>query len=272
MTEIQFADYETGSVVFCQHNGALQSDPARVVRTFVWDLCGKYPVVRKTVEKVRADDEASIEAFRSLIVSGLNQLSSETQNPVLLVIDALDECNPATCGQLPTILTQTSKQLPSFVKFFVTSRPDEIIWTAFNTLEAFSFQPTSTENLKDMEMYARHKLSHILNRSPNDVDSDPAAIAGLNLFVEKSEGRFVRGRSVSEFLPSSNNLLPGQMDSQSLLESIQSFDTGPDNMDKQIMQCISNGATDFAEFHRILSVVIVVLEPVDPVTLAALGG
>ncbi|KAJ3067899.1 hypothetical protein HDU98_008900 [Podochytrium sp. JEL0797] len=277
--QVQFADYQTGSVFFCCHNDDSKRDPSRVVCTMAWDLSRLFPSVKKVVETVLLRDQKDvaagltsilcrpIEAFKFLIVDGLNTLPVDGQKPILLIVDALDECNPATRRHLLTILTETSKLLPPFVKFFATGRPEEDIYDAMESIQPFILQPTSKENLRDLELFARLNFRKLLGMDDIPFDQDADARTCVSQFVSKSEGLFIWGKCVCEHL--------GSLDitsSAMLLEKLNAFDSGCDETFEHIILRASTEASDMTDFRRNLAIILATVEPVTLPTLAALGG
>ncbi|KAJ3084003.1 hypothetical protein HDU99_004218 [Rhizoclosmatium hyalinum] len=255
-TEIQFANYETGSVFFCRSNDQLKRHPHQVISTMAWDLSNRYPSIKAVVENVMVKDQQDtqhgltsilrrpIEAFKALIVDGLHTLSEDTQNPILLVIDALDE-------------------------------PEEDIWEALNSTDPFHLYPTSVENRRDLEIFAVHGFSKILEQNIRDIEGNVVSQNCVTQFVTKSEGVFVWARCVMDYLGGCKQLKAVNgcsFDVQSLLQEIISFEAGPDNMYKRLMHRASSEATDLTEFRRNLSIILAVREPVTITTLSVLGG
>ncbi|KAJ3229900.1 hypothetical protein HDU81_004946, partial [Chytriomyces hyalinus] len=279
--EFKFGNYTTGSVFFCRHNNELLRDPARIICTMVWDLCCKYESVKAVVEKALANDKENVaaglasilkrpmEAFKELIVNGLHTLPAH-HPPILLIIDALDECNPQTRGQLLTILTKSSKHLPPFVKFFVTGRPEEDIYEALNPINPFELCPTASENLQDLKIFARTGLAQILEAKDSAAETE-LFIKSVETFVTKSEGVFIWGKCVLDHLWD-RRTINGAVTEEALLEAIESFESGTDNMYKLLLNRASKESSDLSEFRRILSIVLAVKEPVSIAVLASLGG
>ncbi|KAJ3228334.1 hypothetical protein HDU78_009809 [Chytriomyces hyalinus] len=278
--ESRFGNYTTGSVFFCRHNNELLRDPARIIRTMIWDLCSKYKSVKTVVEKALAEDKENvaaglasilkrpIEAFKHLVVKGLRTLPAD-HKPVLLIIDALDECSPQTRGQLLTILTKTS-ELPAFVKFFVTGRPEEDIYESLNPINPFELCPTAFENLQDLKIFARTGLAQILEVEGPALETE-LFTKSVETFVTKSEGVFIWGKCVLDHLRD-RRMINGAITEETLLEAIESFESGTDNMYKLLLNRASKESSDLSEFRRTLSIVLAVKEPVSFAVLASLGG
>jgi len=69
--------------------------------------------------------------FEKLIVEPLHDLS--LPDPVILVLDALDECMEDGIKEILRLIISNLERLPSFLKIFVTSRPESHIADILNT-------------------------------------------------------------------------------------------------------------------------------------------
>ncbi|KAI9333764.1 hypothetical protein DFJ73DRAFT_963069 [Zopfochytrium polystomum] len=280
--EIQLPEYTVGSVFYCRHNDEHKRNPARIVSTMVWDLSKLFPSVRKVADQVMAQDEQDvrsglgsvldrpIEAFKTIIVEGLKQVPVEDSKPVVLVVDALDECDPASRAKLLRILTQTSALLPPFVKIFTTGRPDEDIWEELSTVNPMILKPTDEDNLRDLAIFSRACVAKMLRWGDESLmDGNALARACVDRLVEKSEGLFIYARAVFSFLGSDTS--DGLRDAASLLQRIELFESGPDNVYKLVMTRITQESSDLTGVRRVLETVLAAREPVTIQTLASLG-
>jgi ankyrin repeat domain-containing protein 50 len=73
-----------------------------------------------------------------------------------LILDALDECDPASRGKLISFLDSLVAESKNPVKIFIASRPDEDIRNRFSTQPNIEIQ--ATDNHGDIEKYIDAKI------------------------------------------------------------------------------------------------------------------
>ncbi|KAJ3013004.1 UNVERIFIED_CONTAM: hypothetical protein HDU68_000920, partial [Siphonaria sp. JEL0065] len=263
-------EFILGSYFFCRHNDSQKSDPKSVVKSVVWDLVQNFgtllPEFKRHVEKQweldqsHMNDNSSLlldpfRAFEVLVVGGLKE--HQLDKTVLIVIDALDECNFATRASLLKILTVLSLRLPSFIKIFVTARPEADIFDCLKNLHPFELEPLHEDNLDDVELVVESRLRHlwkITGDLPTEVE------ACIMKLTEKSEGLFIYVDLVFKFLKESNVSFS---DAQDL---IANFSSGPD----EVYTVVAKKALEVMGpeiFVPVLGCILFAQEPLDIPTL-----
>jgi hypothetical protein len=125
-----------GGSFFCRRDDPQLSDPKSVLPTLICQLATAWGPYRKLVaDKLRKDprlnrDSAGYELFSKLLES----LQSHPSHPIILLIDAFDECgdNKTRSAVLKGLLDAASQT--SWLKIVVTSRPEQDIETFFAQL------------------------------------------------------------------------------------------------------------------------------------------
>ena len=138
------------------------------------------------------------EQFEELLYAPLKQ----TNKPVLIIIDALDECDKRDRSELLSVLLNKLEQLP-MVKVLITSRPepDIINWLKDNKLVHFSkLQGSGDFNSSTQDVF--QFVSHFFANSTK--------LRQVELYAPKvaqaSNGLFIYARTVCEYLENSFNL------------------------------------------------------------------
>ena len=94
-----------------------------------------------------------------LLIRGLAGLSSEM--PIIFAIDALDECPKGEANDLLELLHYllSRADLPPFIRFFFTYRPDGDILSKFNKIPAQSISINDQEGTaEDIRTFIHHRL------------------------------------------------------------------------------------------------------------------
>ncbi|PVF90971.1 hypothetical protein CPB86DRAFT_878753 [Serendipita vermifera] len=188
---------------------------------------------------------------RVLFVSPLMMLSSH----VVLILDALDECEPSMLTRMLRVLLPQLGNLPH-LRLLLTSRPDNHI---IESLETFQVKRTSLRddiesNRMDIWTFIREKLKSISIPQPK-----------IDQLVARSEGLFIWASTVCKIL------LKYRGDKDQFLEDV--LVQGPEQMDSlyhvALQQALSDGSipNNIKVYKRVLSVIVVALEPLSPNTI-----
>ncbi|CAG8316886.1 unnamed protein product [Penicillium salamii] len=229
--------------------------------------------------------------WKKLVVEPLSHMRNISfPSPLLLVIDALDECDDgALYGETAfSALVQCLKDITTIegveVRAFVTSRPDGAIKLGFQRILNKEFQGFVLHNIEkwivdeDLTMFYKTKLNDAaveLNRA--DLKCSDEAIKHL---VQKSHGLFIHDvlvckyvwaggvtahRRLSDLLASGNNSVKAEMELDRLYTTVLegSFATiiDPD---------IRVAAQDL--FHRVVGSVVILFDVMTAPDLAMLLG
>ncbi|KAJ3017124.1 UNVERIFIED_CONTAM: hypothetical protein HDU68_011832 [Siphonaria sp. JEL0065] len=271
-------EFILGSYFFCRFNETNKSDPASIVKGIVWDLVvnlgDRLPEFKKHVLDWMETDKYQMElnkpsllsdpygAFQALVVDGLKKDASALKQTVLLVIDALDECNFQTRSSILKILSYLTSSLPPFLKIFVTARPEKDIYDTLTRLSALELRPTHQDNLNDVKIvveYRFRKLWNIIGALPPEVADCVSSL------VDKSEGLFVYIRVVCEDL---------EHHKSTLLEArnqIAKFSSGPDDVYGRIGGKAFD-ALGKARFESVLGCILFANTPLDLPSLSFLAS
>ncbi|KAF8337329.1 uncharacterized protein EI90DRAFT_2637848 [Cantharellus anzutake] len=85
-------------------------------------------------------------------------------DPVVVIIDALDECEPEALERLADILRNEVPKLPCNLKFFVTSRPAYLVNRLLSSnfpIDRFGIDILDNPNKQDCSVYVRTQLRHL---------------------------------------------------------------------------------------------------------------
>lgn len=86
----------------------------------------------------------------------------EKYQDAIIVIDALDECNEETRGDLLDTLEELLEKSPCLLKLFVSSRTDQNIVYRLETYP--NLELSSGHNAKDIDLYARSETKRLIKR------------------------------------------------------------------------------------------------------------
>ncbi len=96
------------------------------------------------------------EQFRELILEPLCHGPPLADSPLIIIIDALDECDKDASQTLSELLRDSVPGLPCCIKFFVTLRPTRVVDNYFHSpssIHHMKIELSDDKNLQDCEMY-----------------------------------------------------------------------------------------------------------------------
>jgi energy-coupling factor transporter ATP-binding protein EcfA2 len=198
-----------GAFIFFNRDVEERSRPSNVIRTLAYRLASSDArigaLVATVIETIPSISESPLSfQFTKLLIEPLSNLPT-TEAPIVLILDALDECGSAEDrSSLLALLAAESFHLPSFIRILITSRAE------FDIRRAFEVQPhvlmhelalASDDNVKDILSFLQSKMVEIrLKNSSLPLVHDwpgDAAILALN---RRAAGLFVWASTACRFV------------------------------------------------------------------------
>ncbi|KZP10770.1 hypothetical protein FIBSPDRAFT_200091 [Athelia psychrophila] len=201
-----------GAFLLFDRNTPIESDPTRVISTLAYQLADHNEGVRSAVSTAIKDMQLATPLphlsvqFTSLLCEPLAAACTGVTGPIVIVIDALDECGDHTSrGNLLKLLSSPQfAKLPSQFRFLITSRPERDIKEAFEGREchhvkAFDFSKASET---DMMVYIRHQISEIYEkrRVTEELPDNWPGEKEIQRLVQYADGFFIWTATVMKVL------------------------------------------------------------------------
>lgn len=233
-----------GGSFFCSRGDAVLSNPRSIFPTVAFQLASFDAAFEKHLIQALADNTrlpyvTLRDQLEELIVGPFNAALPGTKRPVVLVVlDALDECEEAQTRELLTCLVDV--KLPIHLKFLITARPEVAIRTVLEpsspvacpvlVLDIASFQVRA-----DIEHYLDEEFKVVPRRTGLQFSASPEEIAVL---TKQAGDLFIVASTAVRFVtkPSSN---PRRQ-----LEAILHPDAS------------SSGAYPFSELDRLYTIIL----------------
>ncbi|KAF8676644.1 WD40 repeat-like protein, partial [Rhizoctonia solani] len=163
---------------FCTRTSADCRDVTRIVPTVAYQLA-RYciPFQSALCDVLGRDPDLGTKDIRTqferLLVDPLNQIKNDIPSNLVVVIDALDECDDQRgVEQVLDILFKHASQLP--IRFFVTSRPEAEIYTTM-TIHATSRAAIYLHDIEkslvsaDIQLYLKQELGSRIHELSTEV-------------------------------------------------------------------------------------------------------
>ncbi|KAG8874985.1 hypothetical protein FRB97_005492 [Tulasnella sp. 331] len=167
-----------------------RTDGRRIFRTIAYQLAYSIPGFRLSrLKAVQADPEAhssNLQRQPNKLILGPSQEVIYAPSPVVLVLDALDECNdPTLSTSIVTLLVKASSALPPCfrLRILITSRPEAHLNASFTQ----SFAPVISNIIALEDIEASIDETDILDRGPTLPES-PYKVTALTACAWANDG------------------------------------------------------------------------------------
>ncbi|XP_046857839.1 uncharacterized protein LOC124451259 [Xenia sp. Carnegie-2017] len=147
---------------FCRYNRSDYRDPRKLIETLASSMCDTISNFKSKLneELQRNNSKESItDEFFVLLNNPLHSL--EDYEPMLLVIDALDESQVDGKSELLELIVEEFDRLPKWIKIFITSRPELPVQKELKDMNPVEIttRPRDENNEEDLHKYLRHQLN-----------------------------------------------------------------------------------------------------------------
>jgi len=181
-----------GGSFFCKHDNPNLREPNRVLPTLIAKLALMWGPYRKLVAKALLDDpQLSPQSTRGeLLLRPLQSLKRHPPRPLVLVIDAVDECGqPNTRGALLKCLMDACLKV-HWLKVVVTSRPEHDI-KAFFDRSRIAGRDLATDDLdgKDIRLFTERRMESVAIH--RHLPSDWPGVERMGQIAKRSRGLFI---------------------------------------------------------------------------------
>ena len=150
------------AVHFCKYNKSDYRNPRRIIESLASIMCDNVEGFKSKLDdqlQRNHSQETISDAFRVLLNDPLHAL--EEREPMLLVIDALDESETGGKSEFLELISEEFPNLPQWMKILITSRPELQVQEELHHLNPVHITPRNTNNKEDLLRYLQHFLSPI---------------------------------------------------------------------------------------------------------------
>jgi WD40 repeat protein len=217
--------HRLGAYVFFDRNTPTMSTPNGVVRTIAYGLAKSDADIRSAVcEAITADPSlptAPIHTqFEKLLLEPLLAVKEQLRGPILIVLDALDECGDHRSRKiLVSLIAEEFSKLPAAVRIFITSRPDSDIADRFRTQPAIyprQLDITTSATHDDILAYFTHGMQDI--RTRKYIDPEWPGESALQTLTSFSGGLFIWASTALRFIDADADDEDAVLDPETALE------------------------------------------------------
>ncbi|KAF8334725.1 uncharacterized protein EI90DRAFT_458255 [Cantharellus anzutake] len=185
-----------------------QSRPDNMFSGMARSLAAHDPAYRSLITSILQKDPTLTTApftmqFKKLVAEPLYLRPLSSDRPMVVVIDALDECDKEAFPRLANILRKDVPRLPSNIKFFVTSRQFDLV-DRFLSLEfpidRLGINLSDDANIRDCAVYIRTQLRELKDVHPSLKPKLKEEDEMVQSILERAGGLFIWVSTVFRYM------------------------------------------------------------------------
>lgn len=261
----------------------------------------KQHIYATVAERNDIANQSHRDQWKHLILQPLSMwMATSKQSPLILVIDALDECNGDKDVQGILQLFVEAKSLnPIRLRVFVTSRPETPIRLGFRNMPGILYRDLALHQISpiivnnDISIFLRHRLKEIRNAS-DDLPVGWPGEENIKLLILKAQGLFIYAATVCRFIEQEGEhwppddifrlLFPNESTDNSLQGSSSNITTTDESLtvhlDKMYSQILEHPLKGIKIpekkqrltliFRQIIGAIVVLFNPLSAICIARL--
>ncbi|KAJ7108125.1 hypothetical protein C8R44DRAFT_884894 [Mycena epipterygia] len=162
--------HRLGAFIFFERDNPERSSPHTVISTIAYGLAKSNPHILTAICAAIETETTLVDApirtqFEKLLLEPLLHSQEHVCGPVIIILDALDECGDRDSRRgLVSLITEEFHKLPGAYRFLITSRPDSDIARRFHAqtrITPMQLDITTPSTKHDILAYIRHSLNEI---------------------------------------------------------------------------------------------------------------
>ena len=209
-----------GASFFFSRGGGDVSHADKFFTTIAWQLANTFPTLHHHIcQAITEHKDIATQTLRDqwdkLILRSLAKLNATSvQSSLIIIIDALDECEGDNDIRLLLQLLAGAKSLQTIrLRIFLTSRPETPIRLGFRVMDEILHRDLVLHNVpraivdQDMSVFLRVRFTEIREDSeylPADWPGDKT----IDLLIQKAGGLFIYAATVCRFIKTNDKWSP----------------------------------------------------------------
>jgi len=200
--------------------------------------------------------------FQQLITEPIQMMQSFLPSSMVVVVDAIDECNDEEdlIIELITLIADAQKNSLLPVQFFFTSRPEPSITATFGDCKVFFLRDYDAED--DIHLFLRHRFREVAKKRKavmREVTSTWPLDADIETLVHRASGLFIYAAAVMQFICDKHGNPVQRL--KRIVDVEPQGSPSPYTELDQLYTQILDTAPDIDILRKILGVIIVLFNP-----------
>jgi hypothetical protein len=200
--------HRLGALLFFDRNNPAGSSSSGVIRTIAYWLAAANAYIRVAVCDAITDDATLVAApiqtqFRRLLLEPLIAAQSQIRGPIIIILDALDECgDPDSRESLVSLIINEFPKLPAVFRFLISSRPDSDIAGQFREqphIIQMQLDITTDSTTQDIVVFLRQGMQNI-RQTKRSIEQDWPGEQVIQTLASYSGGLFIWAATAYKFI------------------------------------------------------------------------
>ena len=277
-----------GASFFFSRGGGDLASTRRFVATVATQLAEMSAALRRHIADAAASSRrirglGLYDQWERLILQPLAQVGKDTfLHPLVIVLDALDECNKDDVSLLVRCLVDAVAVKQADLRIFVTSRPDQPINLSFDGISTDAHQDFILHDIEksivdqDLAVYYKHELTQIMRTFR--LDTAFVSDDTIQKLVRKSCRLFIYAATACRFVRDGGPLAGERLSHLISAERLPArAETELDRMYTTVLEYSLNSQFDPDEmarmqglFRRVVGTIVVLFDALSPASLAVM--
>lgn len=189
-----------GAFHLCRRENSEKSSPRRAVCTLAYQLSTQLPEYRELLLTMNLKKEIKrcndVALFDTLIVQPLNKSVDKLNQPLVILIDGLDEASIDGRNSMAQFIALEFEKLPKWFRFIIFSRPEEEVVLPLQSFHPRTLSSDSSHNQQDIRSYLEKRLKRFNTRKRYN--------AILDILQNKANGNFLYVKHVCDEIEKEN--------------------------------------------------------------------
>ena len=149
---------------FCDYRNLDYKNPSRIIQSLASQMCDSIDGFRDELIKVlrrEHSDNSLPEAFRVLLNDPLHALEEKKRQPMLIVLDALDESKTDEKSEFLELISEEFPRLPKWIKILISSRPELQVKKELKQFNPLEICPDDCDHKDDLRNFIQCSLPNL---------------------------------------------------------------------------------------------------------------
>ena len=208
---------QLGAFLFFDRNSPTQSGPDGVIRTLAYQLALSVDTLTHAIcEAIEKDSQIITRPltsqFNDLLLAPLRACLPNMKTPVIVVLDAFDECGDAHSRRaLLNLLSEHLPLLPRHIRFLITGRPELDLNGAFRSrsgVKSVSLSASGWSSRADVLLYIQHEMAKLYQMRQWSDELPPGwpGISRIQQLGGRANDSFIWAATVMRYLQSADDV------------------------------------------------------------------
>ncbi|KAF7982802.1 hypothetical protein HWV62_25725 [Athelia sp. TMB] len=213
---------QLGAFLFFDRNSPSLNRPDAVIRTLAFQLAMFNKALRDAIcEVIDQDPQIATRTlshqFSHLLLGPLQSCSTEITKPIVIILDAFDECgDPLSRRSLAYLIAENILLLPHF-RFLITGRPQLDLINMFSSrpqVKSISLNAPEWTSEADVLLYIQHEMDRLyhLRHASDDMPPGWPGMSKVQQMSARAADSFIYAATAMRYLYSADDV-NGRLDS-----------------------------------------------------------